>query len=145
MAQIRSLLDLMHDARRQMDYLCEGYLGASAEPVGGVWRPPTDVYECRDQIVIKMEAAGLDPGDAEITVERDTLTIRGDREERCQGEKTAFHQMEIRYGRFEKRIRIHVPFDAERIKARIENGFLVILVPKADPPRPQKVRLSVQI
>jgi HSP20 family protein len=92
-----------------------------------------------------MEVAGLREGDTEITVEGNLLTVRGCRADRCPMNKLAFHQMEIRYGRFEKLIRINICFDEENIKARIEEGFLTLLIPKCDPPKPQPVRACFRV
>ena len=48
MSQIRSLMGLMDEARRQIEYVCEEMLGPAGEAAGAEWRPPTDVYECDD-------------------------------------------------------------------------------------------------
>jgi HSP20 family protein len=103
------------------------------------------VYESRELIVIKMEAAGLKPGDAEVLVENDVVTIRGARLDRCSLAKLAFHQAEVRYGRFERRLRISVPFDADRIRAELADGFLEVIVPKADPPSRRVVKVSLTV
>lgn len=145
MSHIHGLIGLMGDARRHMEYLCEGCLGEARDAAGSAWRPPTDVYETEDLIIVRMEVAGLRPGEAEITVEGNVLTARGVRVDRCSVAKLAFHRMEIPYGRFEKRIQINVPFDPAGIEARIDEGFLEVTVPKIDPPEPREVKLSIHV
>jgi len=123
-----------------VDRLCENMLlethGLGA-PGAAQWRPPTDVFECDEVYVIKMAVSGLRHGpdglvqDAEVIVEDDTLVIRGSRVDHCAHTKRAFFQMELNYGRFERRVRITSPFDRDRIEARYADGFLEVLVPKA--------------
>lgn len=138
-----SLLELMYDARRRLDFFCDELLGDVASEPGGRWRPPTDVFESEDRFVIKMEIGGLGPAEAEVVVEKNILTIRGVRADRCCHAKQTVHQMEIRYGAFERRVRIDAPFDREGIACQYAEGFLEVVVPKAAPPEPRKVRLQI--
>ena len=110
-------------------------------PSGG-WRPPTDVFECENAIVIKVEVSGLRADEAEVIVQKNLLVIRGVREDCSPHCKRAVHQMEIRYGRFERRVLIEVPFDRDGITYQYRDGFLEVVVPKKAPPEPRKVRLQ---
>lgn len=94
-----------------------------------VWRPPTDVYETDDSVVVLIEIAGLGPGDYEIVLQGRTLTVSGER--RDPAEKLAYQQMEIRHGKF--RTQLHLPWALESSGqvALYENGFLKITLPKA--------------
>ncbi len=94
-----------------------------------VWRPPTDVYETDDSVVVVIEIAGLSPGDYEIMLQGRTLTISGER--RDPAEKLAYQQMEIRHGKF--RTQAHLPWALESSgqTALYESGFLKITLPKA--------------
>jgi HSP20 family protein len=115
-----------------------------------VWRPPTDVFECKDGWVIKMEICGLRKGpagellDAEIVTEKDTITIRGNRVDGTTYEKCAFHQMEIHYGFFELSLTLAQPFNSDEIHALYREGFLEIHVPKATEPPPSSQRVQVR-
>lgn len=93
------------------------------------WQPPTDVYETDDNVVVVVEIAGLSPGDYEIVLQGRTLSVSGER--RDPAEKLAYHQMEIRYGKF--RTQIHLPWALELAgqTALYEDGFLKIVLPKA--------------
>lgn len=94
-----------------------------------VWRPPTDVYETDNHVVVVVEIAGLSPGDYEVLLRGRTLIITGER--RDPAEKLAYQQMEIRHGRF--RAQVHLPWALETsgYEAVYENGFLKISLPKA--------------
>lgn len=94
-----------------------------------VWRPPTDVYETDDSVVVVIEIAGLTPPDYEIVLQGRTLVVSGER--RDPAEKLAYQQMEIRHGKF--RTQVHLPWALEHTGqvAVYENGFLKITLPKA--------------
>ena len=92
------------------------------------WSPPTDVYETEENCVIKVEVAGMRDEDFEVAFENNVLMIRGHRPDR--NEKRAYHQMEIRFGRFEIAVEIPVVVDIEKAIAEYKDGFLVIILPK---------------
>jgi len=106
----------------------------------GVWRPPTDVFECNDAYVVRVAISGLrrnsagDVEDAEVIIENNLLTIRGNRREQCDRERCHFIQMEIHYGPFECRVQLNAPFDRDGIRAVYRDGFLDVIIPKSDRP-----------
>lgn len=120
-----------------------------AEHAGHVWEPPTDVFECDKVFVIKMALSGLtkyeggELKDAEVLIENDTIIIRGRRTDRCPHTKRNFYQMEIHYGYFERRVCIRAPFDREHVHAEYRDGFLEVVVPKAERIRPGTHRIEV--
>ncbi len=97
---------------------------------GRMWRPPTDVYETRDALVVRMEIAGMSENDFDITFADGHLTVRGIRHDR--EEKIGYHQMEIPYGEFGVEIYLTLPIRADEITASYHNGFLIITLPKDD-------------
>ena len=92
------------------------------------WSPPTDVYETAEACVVKMEVAGMRDEDFEVAFEHNVLVIRGQRPD--FNERRAYHQMEIRFGRFEMAVEVPVLVDLERAQAEYKDGFLVIILPK---------------
>jgi HSP20 family protein len=94
-----------------------------------VWRPPTDVYETDDSVVVVVEIAGLSEGDYTVTLSGRTLLISGER--RDPAERLAYQQMEIRHGRF--RTQVHLPWalEPQGQHASYTNGFLKIILTKA--------------
>jgi HSP20 family protein len=93
------------------------------------WSPPTDVYETDEDYVVKVEIAGMRDEDFEVAFENGILVIRGNRPDLHQ--RRAYHQMEIRFGRFELTVEIPIRVDIERAKAEYKDGFLVVTLPKA--------------
>ncbi|MBN1658712.1 MAG: Hsp20/alpha crystallin family protein [Anaerolineae bacterium] len=98
-----------------------------------MWRPPTDVYETDDAIVVKVEIAGMKEEELEVSLDGRRLSIRGVR--RDSGAKLRYQQMEIQYGPFETEVEVPRALDYEQIEASYENGFLMVRLGRAQPHR----------
>jgi len=106
---------------------------------GNVWRPETDVYETEKEIVIKMAVPGVRTEQIDIQLNGNVFTIRGMRYARRDDQVVNYHQMEIRNGYFERKIRIHKPFDPDGARANYKDGFLFLRVPKTLEEMPQRI------
>jgi HSP20 family protein len=102
------------------------------------WRPPTDVFETEDVIVVRVEAAGMLEADFSVVLDGRFLSIRGVRSD--TSERRAYYQMEIPFGEFASEVELPFPVDAQGIEAVYKNGFLRVTLPKV---RPQKVDIEV--
>jgi HSP20 family protein len=96
-----------------------------------IWSPPTDVYETDDAYAVRVEIAGMREDDFEVVVENNTLLISGNRPD--IPERRAYHQMEIRFGKFVTAIGLPGPVDIDRAVAQYADGFLTITLPKSKP------------
>jgi HSP20 family protein len=110
------------------DYLLVNWRTASNSRF---WRPPTDVYEREDKIVVRVEIAGMNESDFLISLDQNVLLIRGTRPDVT--ERGAYYQMEINFGEFLTSVEIQAPIDTERVQAEYQNGFLWVILPKAQP------------
>ncbi|KPL84568.1 hypothetical protein SE15_05695 [Thermanaerothrix daxensis] len=96
------------------------------------WRPPTDIYEMEDRIVVLIEIAGMHEKDFMVSFDRNRLSVSGVRSQPLD-ERRAVHQMEIPFGEFATEVEILTPIDLDKITATYENGFLRIELPKRQP------------
>lgn len=93
-----------------------------------IWSPPTDVYETEQAYVLRMEVAGMREADFEVTFGDGFLFINGSRPD--VRERRAYHQMEIRFGKFSSTVAIPGPVDIDRAEAEYVDGFLTVVLPK---------------
>jgi HSP20 family protein len=93
------------------------------------WVPNTDVYVIDGSIIIKVELAGMQRENLELTIEGHRLHITGSRPDGCRPPKCKFLVMEINYGSFESVIELPEGYDLTQAKAAYQNGFLRIDVP----------------
>ncbi len=96
-----------------------------------IWRPPTDLLELEDNFLVRVEIAGMDEKDFEISLDQSLLTIHGVRYD--IPDRRAYHQMEVNIGEFFTVIEIPGPIDAERVSAEYQKGFLWVTLPKSEP------------
>ncbi len=100
-------------------------------PRPNFYRPPTDVYETEDKMVVRVEIAGMHEGEFSVNFDQGLLQISGARAE--VAEKRAFQQMEIHFGEFLTEVEILIPINVEKIEAVYQDGFLRVSLPKAQP------------
>jgi HSP20 family protein len=100
------------------------------------WAPNTDVYFCDSGLVIKVELAGMQRENLELTVDGNNLRVSGQRPDGCRSAHCKFLVMEIDYGAFETVIEVPDGCDVSRGKAVYQNGFLRVDIPftTANPP-----------
>lgn len=109
-----------------------------------VWRPPTDVYETGEAVVVKVELPGMRDADIEITLDERSLRIAGSRPEMRTRQLECYHQMGINYGSFEVEVFLARPLDYEHVTAHYDDGFLFVELPKQTA-HSQMSRLRVQV
>jgi HSP20 family protein len=119
---IRKSSPTIVEARREVYHAITWHVRASA------WNPPTDIYETEECFVVRVEIAGMREDDFEVAVENNMLMISGVRTD--LNERRAYHQMEIRFGKFEIAVEIPVPVSLEGATAQYKDGFLMIQLPK---------------
>ncbi|MGH7545020.1 MAG: Hsp20/alpha crystallin family protein [Gemmatimonadota bacterium] len=89
---------------------------------------------------------GLTRDEIQLSVENGVLTITGEkREERTEGKPEGeVHLFERRYGRFERRWTLPTNVDADKIRARYENGVLVVTLPKTEEAKPRQIQIEAK-
>ena len=101
---------------------------------------PVDVYSTAAELVIRASVPGVAPEEIEITIEGDTLIIKG--ETKAPLDNVDYHIQERRYGSFGRTLTLNVPIQAEQAEATFENGELVLVIPKAEEVRPKVIKVT---
>jgi HSP20 family protein len=115
----------LHTAK-QPDYMLVNWHVAGQSHL---WRPPTDVLELEDRYLIRIEIAGMDEKDFDISLDQNILSVHGVRPD--IPDRRAYHQMEINFGEFITVVEIPGQIDAGSATAEYQGGFLLINLPKA--------------
>lgn len=101
-----------------------------------------DVVETSEEYVVKAAIPGVDPKDVDISVEDDVLTIKGDFEQREESREESYLRRELRYGSFQRALRLPPTVDAEKAKAEFEHGMLRLALPKKPEARTRSIRIT---
>lgn len=102
---------------------------------GDRWQPSADVFETATDIVVRFEVAGVRGEDLKVNVEGGVLRLRGVRRTPPSAAIERLQQMEISFGPFEREIAIESSFDPAAVRARLEDGFLEVRIPKRETSR----------
>ncbi len=119
----------MSDPTRS-DPFAELYGDFSDRLHGDRWQPDADVFETDDEVVVRVELSGVESGDLRVSVEGSEVRVSGVRAPHEGAPVKRLHQMEIASGPFERRVRIPVAFDRDRVSAHLANGFLTVTLAK---------------
>jgi HSP20 family protein len=116
------------------------------EDVNGpsTWAPPVDIYETdTHDLVIKAELPDLTREDIEVTVENNTLTLRGERKLPNDIKEEQFRRVERRYGTFNRSFTLPNTVDASKVSAEYRNGVLTVKLPFKEEAKPRTVNVEV--
>ena len=101
-----------------------------------------DVYQDKDNIIIKSTIAGVKPEDIDISINNDLITIKGKREmEETVKDEDYFYQ-ECYWGSFSRSIILPVEVKADQAQAELKNGILTIVLPKVKPSKAVSIKVK---
>jgi HSP20 family protein len=106
------------------------------------WSPPVDILESENELVLKADLPEVNENDIDVQVERQTLTIRGERKFEKE-ENAGFHRIERSYGSFLRSFAVPSTVDTEKVAADYKNGVLTIRLPKKEAAKPRQVKVQV--
>jgi HSP20 family protein len=104
---------------------------------------PIDAYITDDAILIQANLPGLKPEEVGVTLEGDTLILRGEFKPTHDTPKALIRE---RYtGKFERTLSINTPIDHSRVTADFENGVLTLTLPKAEAAKPRQIEIKPRV
>ena len=106
--------------------------------------PAVDMYEEKDNVIVEISLAGVDPEKVEISVENDVLTISGSTEEKKEVKREDYYRKEVRRGSFSRSVILPMSVKADMAEAHSSKGMLKIIIPKADEVKPKKIAVKVK-
>ncbi len=111
--------------------LIDGLFNDSLTRSGGsVFVPKVDIIENEKAFELHVAAPGLSKEDFNIELNKNLLTISGERKFSSEKKDTNYHSIETQYGSFSRSFTLPENVDAEKINAKYNNGILELIVPK---------------
>lgn len=93
----------------------------------GIWKPPADIYQIDSEWILRLELAGVEPEDIEVTVDGPALTVTGVRRDSFTS-GCSFHKLEISYSRFYRTIPFPFDLRSAQIRKEYHHGMLLIRI-----------------
>lgn len=108
--------------------------------------PTLDMYEEKDELVVKAELPGVEKEGLDISLEGDMLHIKAEKKEEKEetDEETKYYACERYYGSYHRSVSLPFPVDANKVSATFEDGVLHLRLPKAEEARPKHIEIKVQ-
>lgn len=104
--------------------------GVQPAALTGARRPPVDVWETRDELVVKVMLPGLFEEDIRALLYEDVLVISGQRSDDSSDQERRFHRAEIHYGTLQAEVPLPSAVDPEGVQATYDRGVVVIRLRK---------------
>lgn len=101
-----------------------------------------DVHETENDLVVTANVPGLKPEDIDISIQGDTLTIKGESHSDTTVADDQYHRRERRFGAFYRQLLLPRPVRADAAEAEFENGVLRLRIPKAEEARERKIPIK---
>lgn len=106
--------------------------------------PALNIFEEADRLIVTAELPGVKAQDLELSLEGETLSIQGRRDNKQNEKGASYHRREIESGSFSRAITLPIKVDAEQIGAKLNNGILVITLMKASAVTPRQIKVSTE-
>ncbi|MEZ5307713.1 MAG: Hsp20/alpha crystallin family protein [Pyrinomonadaceae bacterium] len=110
------------------------------------FNPAIDICESGKSVRIVVEVPGVEESSIEVTASAKELVIEGQKARKILDEKATSHLCcERGYGTFRRSIHLNWPIDLRKVTAELENGILVIVLPKLDDRRGKSVKIDISV
>ena len=133
--------------RDEIDRLFEAPLSSLTElsqPFSGGWIPAIDLYEDRDNYVVKMELPGMKKEEIDISLHNGVLSISGERKDEEKHEDAETYRSERFFGRFQRSVTLPAVVEGDKVNASYKDGILTVTLPKAEEAKPKQITINAK-
>ena len=104
-------------------------------------QPPVDIYETPEGLVLLADMPGVAPSDLEVRLEENILTIQG-KAKHAIDKEPIYREFEL--VNFFRQFELSEHVDQEKIAARLNNGVLMLQLPRAEKAKPRQIQVQVE-
>jgi HSP20 family protein len=134
-------LGRLTDLREEIDRLFEAPLARTSEFLG--WTPAFDVFEEKDNFIVKAELPGMKKEDINVSLHDGSLIISGERQNETHSEGTEVYRAERYFGKFQRAVTLPATVAADKVKAQYKDGVLTVTLPKSEEAKPKQIAVNV--
>jgi HSP20 family protein len=130
-----------------MSRMLEGfYIRPQEDLTRGAWVPAVDIYSNgQHELVLKAELPDMKEDQFELTVEDNTLTLRGEKKLDTEVAEERFHRIERSYGSFARSFALPPTVDASKVNAEYKAGVLTVRLPLREEVKPRHIKVAVAV
>jgi HSP20 family protein len=138
--EMERMMDQFFD-RRMRPWWPERWL--SKEPMMEVGLPAIDLYEERDDVVVKAELPGMEKDNIEVNISDHILTIKGEKKKEEEIKEKNYYRSERAYGSFMRTVELPKDVHADKVRASFKNGVLEVRLPKTEEAKTREIKVKV--
>ena len=105
--------------------------------------PVVDLFEEKDDIVVKAEIPGIEKNNIEVNLADHTLTIKGEKKKEEEIKEENYYRAERSYGSFVRTLGLPKDVHTDKVKATFKNGILEVRLPKTEEAKAKEVKVKV--
>jgi HSP20 family protein len=105
--------------------------------------PALDIFEEKDDLVVKAELPGMEKDDVEVNLTDHTLTIKGEKKKEDEVKEEKYYRSERSYGSFVRTLQLPADVQADKVKASFKNGILEVRLPKTEEAKTKEIKVKV--
>jgi HSP20 family protein len=133
----------LEQMQRRMDRLFQDAYSREGRP----WRvgvyPLVNISEDRDHIMVRAELPGVQAADLEITLQDNSLILRGERKIPAEDKQVNYHRRERESGFFRRIVALPAMVRGDNVEATCKDGILTIKMAKPEEVKPRKIEVKV--
>ena len=135
------------ELQERMSRMLEGFYVRPQEDVTrGAWVPAVDIYSnSQHELVLKAELPDMKEDEFEVTVEDNTVTLRGEKKFDPAVTEEHFHRIERSYGSFVRSFALPPTVDPGKVKAEYKAGVLTVRLPLREDVKPKQIKVAVAV
>jgi HSP20 family protein len=138
------LQDMATNQERLSRMLGDFYGRPQEDLTRNAWVPPVDIYSNgQHELVLKAELPDMNEEEIDVTIEDNTLTLRGERKLDAEVPEDQFHRIERSYGAFARTFSLPPTVDAGKVNAQYKAGILTIRLPLREEAKPKQIKVQV--
>jgi HSP20 family protein len=107
------------------------------------WSPALDVFDDKDNFVVKVELPGMKKEEIDLTLHDGVLTISGERKHEREAKEGGTFRSERYFGKFQRSVTLPAAVDANKVNASYKDGILTVELAKAEEAKPKQIAVSV--
>jgi HSP20 family protein len=104
--------------------------------------PSVDIKETDKAVVVDAELPGMEAKDIEISLENNSLVLKGEKKQASEKKDENYHLVERSYGSFYRAVSLPCRVDKKGIKASYKEGILSVTLPKAETERAERIKIE---
>lgn len=110
----------------------------------GAFSPRLDLSESEKELKVSVELPGLDENNIEVSLDRNALTIKGEKKEEQEDKGQNYYRMERSYGSFQRIIPLPCEVEGDKVEATFKKGVLTVTLPKTAEAQKRTKKISIK-